>query len=129
MVHENIVYLREKRDFPKVKARYDEDTFLLKSDKNRVVHRIRLDYDSLRGSGKVIKSGLAGALNVQPGITRDFSSEFGDIKFYWNPRLTQPARGSIKHIIESSNLTSAHEVFFVFDVKLGTFTLSQLRPS
>ena len=122
------VYLLKQQDFRKVKAKFNENTFPLPNDRHKIVHRFRIDDDVRRGSGNIIKTGFAGALNIQPGKKQTFSSQFGEIKIYWNPRLSQPARGSIKHIIEASKMTSELEVFLIFDIRLKTFTLSQSKP-
>lgn len=128
-IHEGFVYLLQKKDFRKFKPKFDEDTFLHPKHSKKIVHRLQINEDDHRGSGKSIKTGLAAALGVQPGTERTFSSEFGKLVIYWTPRLTQPARSSIKRIIEHPKFTVSNIVFFVFDLESETFTVNQSKPS
>lgn len=74
--------------------------------------RVRVTFDTLRGSGLSVPTGLAGHLGLPPRGEREFASEYGPLRLTW-PGI-QPHMGSQRAAAEALGLEEGDLLFVEF---------------
>lgn len=78
-----------------------------------IAMRLIVNTDHLRGSGFAVPTGLATAVGLEPGDTRDYQAESGAVSMGWGG--VQPAFGSIRRELLRLDATVGEVVFVVID--------------
>ncbi|BCW52032.1 sigma factor-like helix-turn-helix DNA-binding protein [Arthrobacter sp. StoSoilB13] len=74
-------------------------------------YRVRISTDHLRGSGSVAPVGIAAAVGLQPGESRQLPSSLGPQLIAWTG--TQPSFGTIRRFLMDQDIAAGTEAFLV----------------
>ncbi|MBD1591598.1 hypothetical protein HC744_06045 [Arthrobacter sp. S1_S22] len=91
---------------------------------NAWAYRVRISTDHLRGSGSVAPVGIAAALGLQPGESRQLPSPLGPQLIAWTG--TQPSFGTIRRFLMDQDIAVGTDVFLIMGDD-GNFSFEPTR--
>jgi hypothetical protein len=91
---------------------------------NAWAYRVRISTDHIRGSGSVAPVGIAAALGLQPGESRQLPSPLGPQLIAWTG--TQPSFGTIRRFLMDQDIAVGTDVFLIMGDD-GSFSFEPTR--